>query len=111
MGAIREYQKLTYIECYDGEMRTTPVAMEVISKLLNEVQFLPIGNELINKSNIKRVFTKEVTDVDDLIYSIKDKDIRNKIVSEINKRTKDWLRVNVEIVQNLLSKYQEDVDR
>ena len=87
MGNIREYQKLTYIECYDGEVRTTPVAMEIIWRLLKEEQFLSLGNELINRANIKRVFTKEVSDVDNIIYSIEDKNIRNKIMAEINRRT------------------------
>ena len=106
MWEIREYKELTYIETYDGDIRTTPVKIEIIQKVLQENQFLPLWNELINRANIRRVFTKEVSDVDKVLYSIDDKNLRNKITAEINRRTKDWLRVNVGIVQNLLSKYQ-----
>ena len=45
-----------------------------------------------------------------VLYSIEDKNLRNKITAEINRRTKDGLRVNVGIVSNLISKYQNDVN-
>ena len=106
MSNIKQYQELTYIECYDWEIRTTIVWLDIIKKLLDEQQFLHLWNELINRWNIKRVFTKELSDVDKVICSIEDKNIRRLIQKEIEKRIKDWLRVNVEIVENLLSKYQ-----
>ena len=105
MNQMNVYQELTYIETYDWNVKTTTASIDVISKLLNEQQFINLWNELLNRSNIKRVFTKELSDVDKLIYSIDDKTIRMKIQADIEKRIKDWLRVNVEIVQNLLSKY------
>jgi len=111
MGAIKEYQQLTLIETYDWEVRTTPVKLEVIQKLLQDNQFLQLENELINRANIKRVVAREVSDVDKILYSIEDKNIRKSIMIEIASRQAQWLRVNATIVQNLLSKYQEDVDR
>lgn len=108
MGTIKQYEKLTYIECYDWEIRTTIVDIEVIHKLLDNQQFLHLWDELINRSNIKRVFTKELSDVDKILVSIEDKTIRAKLQSEIDKRIKDWLRVNVEIVNNLLSKLTDN---
>lgn len=106
MNQLNIYKELTYIECYDWEIRTTTASIETVNSLLKEEQFLNLWNELINKSNIKRVFTKELSDVDKIVYSIDDKNIRQKVQSDIEKRIKDWFRVNVEIVQNLLSKYQ-----
>lgn len=106
MSNIKQYQELTYIECYDWEIRTTIVWLDIIKKLLDEQQFLHLWNELINRWNIKRVFTKELSDVDKVICSIEDKNIRRLVQKDIEKRIKDWLRVNVEIVENLLSKYQ-----
>lgn len=106
MSNIKQYQELTYIECYDGEIRTTVVWLDIIKRLLDEQQFLHLWNELINRWNIKRVFTRELSDVDKVICSIEDKNIRRLVQKDIEKRIKDWLRVNVEIVENLLSKYQ-----
>lgn len=110
MSNLKLYEELTYIECYDWEIRTTTAKLETINKLLKEEQFLNLWNELLNKSNIKRIFTKELDDMDKIIYSIEDKNIRSQIQLEIDRRTKEWLRVNVGIIENLLAKYQQEND-
>lgn len=106
MNDLNIYKELTYIETYDEQVRTTTASIESVSKLLKEEKFLNLWNELINVSNIKRVFTKELSDIDKVIYSIQDKNVKDSIKAEVEKRKKDWLRVSVGIIQNLLSKYQ-----
>lgn len=106
MNELNIYKELTYIETYDDQIRTTTASLESVAKLLKEEKFLNLWTELINTSNIKRVFTKELSDVDKVIYSIADKNLRDRIKADLEKRKKDWLRINVEVVQNLLSKYQ-----
>lgn len=105
MNEINIYKELTYIETYDDQIRTTTASLENVSKLLKEEKFINLWNELINVSNIKRVFTKELSDIDKVIYSIQDKTIREKIKAEVDKRKKDGLRISVGIIQNLLDKY------
>lgn len=106
MNELNIYKELTYIETYDDQIRTTTASLESVAKLLKEEKFLNLWTELINTSNIKRVFTKELSDVDKVIYSIADKNLRDRIKADLEKRKKDWLRINVEVVQNLLTKYQ-----
>lgn len=106
MNELNIYKELTYIETYDDQIRTTTASLESVAKLLKEEKFLNLWTELINTSNIKRVFTKELSDVDKVIYSIADKNLRDRIKADLEKRKKDWLRINVEVVQNLLIKYQ-----
>lgn len=106
MNNLQVYKELTFIECYDWDVKTITASLDTVSKLLQDQQFLNLGNELINKSNIKRVFTKELNDVDKVVYSVTDKTVRSQLQAEIDKRIKDGLRVNVDIVQNLLAKYQ-----
>ena len=103
--SIKVYEELTVIETYDWEISMTPVSIETISKLLKEEQFIHVWNELINKNNIKKIFRKELSDVEKIVYSIEDKTIRAKIESDIDKRIKNWLRVNVWVIQNLIQKY------
>jgi len=107
MNEINIYKELTYIETYDDQIRTTTASLENVSKLLKEEKFLNLWNELINVSNIKRVFTKELSDIDKVIYSIQNKVIREKIKSEVDKRKKDGLRISVGVIQNLLDKYSD----
>lgn len=106
MNELNIYKELTYIETYDDQIRTTTASLENVSKLLKEEKFLNLWNELINVSNIKRVFTKELSDIDKVIYSIQDKQTRERIKTEVDKRKKDGLRISVGIIQNLLDKYQ-----
>ena len=95
MANLNLYQQLTYIETYDGDVKTITASIDTVSALLKDEQFLNLGNELINKSNIKRVFTKELSDVDKVVYSIEDKNLRSQVQADIDKRLKDGLRVNV----------------
>lgn len=106
MTNLNIYKELTFIETYDNEIRTLTASVEDVSKLLKEEKFLNLWNELINVSNIKRVYSTEMTDVDKVIYSIQDKQIRDKVKADVEQRKKDWLRISVGVIENLLSKYQ-----
>lgn len=107
MNDIKVYQKLTYIECYDWEVIVTPVSKEQVDHLRETAErFIKLWSQSVAIGNIKNVEEKELSPVEQVIYSIEDRIIRNQVKSDIEKRLKDWLRVNVEIVQNLLSKYK-----
>lgn len=105
MPSLDLYFPLTYVETYDDQIRTTPVSLDKIATLLKTEKFLRLGDELLNVSNIKRVFAKEMTDVDKIIYAIEDKQLKEKVKAEVSRRQKEWLRVNVNIVQNLVQKF------
>lgn len=107
MNTIKEYKQLTYIECFDGEIRIIETPIETVQLLLKEEQFLNLGKELINKSNIKRVFIKEIDEVDNAVLQILDKDLRMRVQAEIDKRRKEWNRVNMEIFRNILNRLSE----
>ena len=107
MNQIKIYESLTYVECYDWEIIVTPTPLEQVEHLRKTAdKFIRLWNELVAVWNIKTVKSKELNPVEQMIYSIDDKILRDKIKSDIDKRVKDWLRVNAEIVQNLISKYQ-----
>lgn len=107
MNELKVYEKLTYVECYDWNIIVTPTPLEQVEHLRRTAdKFIRLGNELVAIWNIKNVKSKNLSPVEQLLYSIDDKIIRDQVKTDIDKRLKDWLRVNVEIVQNLLSKYQ-----
>lgn len=110
-NSINIYKELTYIETYDGEVKTTTASLEQVWKLLKDEQFINLWNELINKSNIKRVFRKELSDVDKIIYWIQDKQLREVIKEEVNRRKKDWLRISIWVIQNLIDKHNQEWTR
>jgi len=107
MNEIKVYKKLTYIETFDWLLRATETPIEKINSLVQDSKFLNLWDELLNVSNIKRIFTKQLSDVEQIIYSIEDKNIRKKVQAEVDKRTKDWLRINAEVLANILARYQK----
>lgn len=107
-NSINIYKELTYIETYDGEVKTTTASLEQVWKLLKDEQFINLWTELINKSNIKRVFVKALSDIDKVLYSIEDKQIREQVKEELNRRKKEWLRVSIWIISNLVDKFQKE---
>lgn len=108
MNEIKIYKEMTYVICYDWEVYETPVDLETVKSLRrNAEQFIQIGDTLINKTNIRTITKKQLSDIEQIVYA-QEKPIREKLQADIDNRIKYWLRVNVEIVQNLLSKYKND---
>jgi len=105
---MKLYKELTYILCKDWEIFETPATLEQVEALYNaNSNYIKLWNDLmIMKSDIKRIYKNALSPVEQIVYSVEDKFIREQLQADIDKRLKDWLRVNPEIVQNLLSKYQ-----
>lgn len=107
---LKLYEELVYIETYDWNIISTATKFETISNLLQskESQFLNLWDELLNKSNIKRVFKKWLSDIDKILFSIEDRQLREKVQREIEEREKNHFRVNAEIVGNLIDRLSND---
>ena len=107
MNQIKVYEKLTYIECYDWKVVITPTPKETVKALRKSAdRFIDLWNQLIAIWNIKNVEEKVLSPVEQIVYSIEDKFIRDRLKADIDKRNEAWMRINVEIVQNLLAKYE-----
>jgi hypothetical protein len=42
--------------------------------------------------------------VDNALIQIQDKNLRSRVRAEVEKRRKDWFRVNIEVYQNILNR-------
>lgn len=83
---IKQYKELTSIQLFEWEI-LTEIGIDVIDKLLNsESKFLRIGNEIIAKNQIKKVFIRKVESIESFILS-QPKDLQARIrAREIQKR-------------------------
>ena len=107
MNEIKLYKEMTYVFCYDWEIYETPAELETVEALRKNADlYIRIWDTLINKSNIRTITKKQLSDVEQIIYA-QDKHTREWLQAEVDKRIKDWFRVNVEIVSNLLAKHQQ----
>lgn len=105
MNEIKIYEELSYIYTYDDKIYPTPVSVRDLERVLNSNnKFLNLWTDLIAVSSIKRVEWKKVWTLENALLNIKDIDIREQATAEINKRKKNGERVNVEILNNILTR-------
>ena len=102
---ITLYKELTFIETFDGEIIPLAESFESVAWALNdENRFFIVWKEMIAKSSIKRAFTKQVDEVDNALIQISDKNLRSRVRAEVEKRRKDWYRVNMDVYKNILDR-------
>jgi len=103
MLEIKPYEEVSYIYTFDDKAYPTPIAVWDLEKLLNgNLKFINLWTDLIAVSSIKRVESRKVDSIENALLQIKDTDIRELATAEINKRRKNWDRVNLEILNNIL---------
>ena len=102
---ITLYKELTYIETYDGEIIPLAESFESVAWALNdENRFFIVWKEMIAKSSIKRAFTKQVDEVDNAILQIADKNLRMRVQAEVERRRREWYRMNMDVYKNILDR-------
>ena len=108
MLEIKPYEELSFIYTFDDKAYPTPIAVGDLERLLNSnLKFINLGSDLIAVSSIKRVESKKVDSVDNALLHIKDPNIREQATTEINRRRKNWDRVNLEILNNILDRLSD----
>ena len=103
-NSIKIYKELTYIQTFDNDILPIWISLEELLGMLNSNKFLKLWNRILNTSNVKNAFTKKADEVDNAILQIEDKELRTRVQTEIDKRRKDWSRVNIEVYQNILNR-------
>ena len=107
-NTLKIYKELTYIQTSDGELYATPTERATVERLANQNKFLNLWSETINTSIIKRIFSKEVDDIDNALLMISDKNLRARVQKEVDERRKSWTRLNMEIYKNILDRLTKE---
>lgn len=103
---IKIYKKLTTIKLFDWEI-VTPMELNDLENLLHSNStFLRIGDEVIAKNQIKRIFIRKVNDIEWLIYSLDSED--RKLVQQRLKEMaeRSWTtmdKIDFKRMQNIIS--------
>lgn len=103
-SSLKVYRALTFVLTTDGDLYTTTATPSEINRIAEKSRFLQLWEDYINTSFIKKIFTKNVDEVDNAILQIADKDLRSRVQNEIEKRRKDWYRVNMDVYKNILDR-------
>lgn len=101
---LRVYKSLTFVLTSDWDLYTTTASPSEINRIAEKSKFLQLWNDYINTSFIRKIFVKQMDDVDNAILEITDKDLRARVQVEVDKRRKDWFRMNMEVYKNILTR-------
>lgn len=106
---LKIYKEVTYIELFDGEL--IPVAEEYanIVRVYNDnSKAIDLGNELLNKTAIKRIYPQKIDEVDNEILHIADKNLRARVQKQVDTRRAEGKRVNMEVFNNIINRLQNE---
>ena len=74
MTTLSPYSELTTIQLFDSEI-LSPIPLNDFEPLLqNDSKFIRIGNQIIAKNQIKKVFVRKVSDSESLLYLLEPQD-------------------------------------
>lgn len=103
--AIKLYKELCYIQTTDWEL--IPIAEDLKTMKMiyaDKNQFIDLWTELLSKRMIKRIFSKKVDEIDNMIVMINDKNLRARVQAEVDERRRNWKRLNKEILDNIIER-------
>lgn len=75
---LKVYSELTTIQLFDWEILTEASIDQLDSMLNNTKQFIRVGNEIVNKNQIKKIFVRKIDSIENFILS-QPKEIQQKI--------------------------------
>jgi len=102
MTQIKERKQLTKIILYDGDPVITDTPKDEVDVAINwEAKFISFWERTVNRSNIKEVTIFKVDEVENFILWF-DEDKRVVLKNEIERRKKEWQRINITILSNFL---------
>lgn len=105
--AIKVYKEVSYLETFDWEEFSLDIPIKQLKEIINNSdKFIDLGNYYLNKSTIKKIYTKKVDDIDNTILNIADKELRLRVEREIKARRNNGQRVNQEILSNVIARCQ-----
>lgn len=108
MADLKVYKQLTTIQLFEWELLTEASVSELDAMLNNTKQFIRVGDEIVNKNQIKKIFVRNIDSIENFILS-QPKDIQDKL-RERQKQKKDrvgrWFD-NIEEIQNFIGRLTE----
>ena len=91
------------IQLKNGEVINTEIKVDDLAEILNKQEFVVIWGKWFNKYEVKYFESYNPKDIDYFVLS-QTKDNREILEKEIVRRKKEWLRINIEILNNVLDK-------
>lgn len=106
---LKVYKVVTYIELHDGEIIPVDDDYERVKQAYSDkASALDLGNCILAKSAIKKIYPYKVDEIDNEILHIEDKNLRERVKVEVSKRRKEGARVNMEVLHNIITRFTNE---
>lgn len=104
MNELKIYKQLTMIKLKDWSVLQTEMSAQDLAVLFNQKEFIVIDWVWFNRYEVKTFEEYKPNDVDCFILS-QPKDKRERLQKKIDHRRKENLRVNIDIVKDILTRF------
>ena len=107
---LKVYEKLTTVKLKDGTQIQAPIPVDDLLKACNSwLTFIKLWWMMINVNTIMSADENKSTDIDNFVLSF-DKEVQQRLRWIIEKRKKDNLKINIEVLRNAYkSAYWQDL--
>lgn len=107
---LKVYEKLTTVKLKDWTQIQAPIPVDDLLKACNSwLTFIKLWWMMINVNTIMSADENKSTEIDNFVLSY-DKEVQQRLRWIINKRTEQWLKINIEVLRNAYkSTYWEDL--
>ena len=106
---LKVYKVVTYIELHDGEIIAIDTPYEAVKQAYNDkTSALDLGNSMLAKSAIRRIYPFKVDEIDNEILHIEDRNLRERVRVEVNKRKKEGARLNMDVLHNIITRFTNE---
>lgn len=106
---LKIYKEVCYIRTFDWEEYEVAISLERLKSLMKtDEKFLDLWITYLNKSAIKDIYSSKPDEIENFLLNIENRKLRAKVKAEVSKRKLEQKRINLEILQNILERCQNE---
>ena len=106
---LKIYKEVCYIRTFDWEEYEVAISFEWIKQLMKkDEKFIDLWIAYLNKSSIKEIYASKPDEIENYLLNIENRRLRAKVKAEVQKRKLEQKRINLEILQNITERCQNE---
>ena len=107
---LKIYKEVCYIRTFDWEEYEVAISLERLkNEMKKDEKFLDLWMTYLNKSAIKDIYSSKPDEIENFLLNIENRKLRWRIKNEVKIRKAEWKRINLEILQNITERCQNEV--
>lgn len=106
---LKIFKEVCYIRTFDWEEYEVAIWLDRIKELMkSDEKFIDLWIAYLNKSAIKDIYSSKPDEIENFLLNIENRKLRWKVKWEVQRRKIEWKRINLEILQNITERCQNE---